>query len=457
MYHARTLSLILTTTTLWAGVAHALPSLEEPVPLPAKFTGIITIYPDNHNTKQVRNYWLAPSTARVVRNPDDKLAFGLVHSGVSSFDPDGINALLNITVQPYVDQATLSDAETLITKQAKADGAQTVAFRYIAPTETTAQLLVGGQYYDWAGKDKTAVTDGLVEAGIPFQVKLKNNSFDVRALAQAGGDNASTFGVLFTMKFNGVRNRCDFDVTADFTETYKHFKAEVEASGWWGAVKGDIKTEWQSLVDAGIVKLNLRQCRQEDFDKFDVSKIMSSFMDQLTTRTGFFAKQLKASGLPDAPGGGGAWGWGVSVGGGFESYDTHQSLTYAVDAQYTVEEQIAYGMSFPSGGPELKLYVKNLTDTTKPFPTSDDFRQISAQHKKCRTNNIAALKQLLADGTINQNLYDQLIEKAITKGCYVDYSSQAFQLKLHQMALTGARASESGLDPKQVVEFLLTK
>ncbi|WP_281821373.1 hypothetical protein [Sphingobium sp. BS19] len=429
--------------------------LEEPIPLPANFQGIITIYPDNHNTKEVRNYWLVPSVARIVRTPNGKLAFGLVHSGVSSFDPDGINALLNVTMQPYVDDATMQSAKTLVEAQAKADGATSVNFRYIAPTETTAQLLVGGQYYDWNGKEKSVVKGGLVEAGIPFQVKLSDKSFDVRALVQAGGDNASTFGVLYTMKFNGVRNRCDFDVTANFKETYEHFKAEVKASGWWGAVGGAAKTEWQTLVAKGIVKLNVRQCRQEDFDKFDVSKILASFMEQLTERTGFFAKELKPSGLPDAPGGGGKWGWGVSVGGGFERYDETKELAFAVDAQFTVEEEVALGMSFPSGGPELRKYVKNLSDTNKPFPTSSDFQAIAGQHKQCRKNNIAALDQMRASGQITQSQYEILVDKAMDRGCYVDYSLT--KLRQLQGRPAGVNAAGSEIGNADILEYLTTK
>jgi hypothetical protein len=436
-----------------ASQAAALPMLEEPIPLPASFEGVITIYPDNHNTTQIRNYWLVPSTARLVRNPDKKLAFGLVHSGVSSFDPDGINVLVTATVQPYVDAPTLAQAERLVEDQAKKEGATSVNFRYIAPTETTAEILIGGQHYDWSGKDKTTVKGGLVEAGIPFQVKV-NKSFDVRAITQAGGDNASTLGVLYTMKFNGVRNRCDFDVTADFSEAFKHFKAEISASGWYGAVKGHGKVEWQSLVDSGIAKLTVRQCRQEDLDKFDYTKILNSFLEQIANRSGFFARQLQPSGLPDAPGGGGLWGWGVSAGGGYESYDVTQKLVYAVDAQFTVEDEINFGMSFPSGGPELVSYVKNITDTNKPYPTSDDFKSIATQHKQCRSNNITALKKLLADGTINQGLYDQLIEKAITQGCYVDYSTQNLAALLNK-TLTGAIGS--AIDPNLVAEFLLRK
>ncbi len=442
------------------GSAWALPQLEEPVELPADFNGIVTIYPDNHNTTEVRYYWLVPSIARIVRRQDGKLAFGLVHSGISSYDPSGVQALLTLTTQPYVDDATLQRAKTLIEQQAKANGAKQVGFRYISPTETTMRLLIGGQYYDWSGKDHTTVMGGSVDAGIPFQIRLKD-SFDVRALAQAGGDDASTIGVLYTMKFDGVRNRCDFDVTANFRETYEHFKTQVTASGWFGLARANASVEWQKLLTTGAVKLTVRQCRQTDLDKYDWSKVMNSFLDQLTTRTGFFSRQLKANGLPDAPGGGGAWGWSIGVGGGFESYEQTTELKYAVDVQYTVSEEIAFGMSFPSGGAELKRYVRNITDTSKPFPTSDDFKRASAEHKVCRANNIAALDELLKNGTINQDLHDRLIEKALTKGCYVDYSLVRLSQLLHLpeardgRSLTRELTRETELAPSEVMGALL--
>ncbi len=408
----------------WAGTSNALPELEEPVELPASFEGIITVYPDNHNTTETRSYWLVPSTARIVRNQNDKLAFGLVHSGVSSFDPDGVNALLNVTAQPYIDEKTLNDAKKLIEQQAMSEGAKNVRFRFVSPTETSAQILIGGQYYDWSGDDKTVVKGGAVEAGIPFQVKIDDN-FDVRALVQAGGDDASTFGVLYTMKFNGVGDRCHFAVVADFQETFKHFKASVSASGWFGLVKAAATTEWQELNSKGAVKLEVYSCKKETLDEWDPKELVNGLMELLQQRTGFFAKRLQAGSLPDAPGGAGRWGWGFSAGGGFTGYDDKRELRLEIDAQYTREQEIAFGMSFPSGGPELKRYVKNLTDSKKPYPTSDDYKRIRDQHRDCRNKNLSALKKLKDDGVISDELYDELVQESIKEGCYVDYRTEA--------------------------------
>src|SRR5262249_55497079 len=154
--------------------------------------------------------WIVPSTARIVKNADGKLAFGLVHSGVSSFDPDGINALLTVTVQPYVDAASLTKAKKLVER--RTPGA---TFSYVNPNEMTCRLLIGGQFVDWDGKQRTVVNGGTVEAGIPFQFKV-TNSFDVRALSQAGGPDANTLGAQFTMKYRGIGKRIHFKVTAKY-------------------------------------------------------------------------------------------------------------------------------------------------------------------------------------------------------------------------------------------------
>lgn len=395
------------------------PQLNTPVELPANFEGIITIYPDNLNTAEVRRYWLIPSTARIVRNPGGKLAFGLVHSGISSFDPDGINALLNVTVQPYVDDKTLNQAKTLVEKKALDEGAKTVSFNFVSPTETSARLLVGGQFVDMLGKEQTVVKGGSVEAGIPFQVKV-TKSFDVRCLAQAGGEEGATFGALYTMKFQGVGNPVKFTITASFEETYKHFAARVKASGWFGLAKADVKTEWQELKKQPFVKLKIDSGTEEDIEKFHARDLFNKLLDQVTNQTGLFARVLKPSGLPDAPGGGGIFGWGLSVGGGYEAYTDRTDFVVSVDAQYTREQEIAFGMNFPTGGAELKGYVKNITDTTKPWPTSDDFKKQAAQQKQCIQNNVKTLKQWRDDGTISQQLYDELIKDAITKGCHVN-------------------------------------
>lgn len=407
----------------------ALPLLDRPYPLPASFEGIITFYPDHENTNTKRSYWMIPSTARIIRNPSGKLAFGLVHSGVSSFDPDGINALLNITIQPYVDDATIQRAKRLIEEADAKEGA-TSSFVFIAPTETTARLLIGGQYVDFrkgatdepGTKDVSVVKGGSVEAGIPFQVKI-DKSFDVRALTQAGGDNTSTLGVLYSMKYKGIGDRVHVRITAKFTETYEHFKASVRASGWFGLARASASTEWQKLKSEDAVIIKILQGTEAQVDSILPKDIIQKLMEALVARTGFFARTLKPNGISNAPGGGGLWGWSFSASGGFESTDEQRELIIEIDNQYTRDQEIVFGMSFPSGGDELKSYVKNVTNTDKPYPTSDDFNKILEQHRKCRASNIEALRRLLSERTINQELYDKLIENALTKGCYVDYST----------------------------------
>lgn len=417
----RRCTLLAAAVALLATPGFALPQLERPYPLPANFSGVITVYPDNDNTTAVRRYWIIPSLARICRKQNGKLAFGLVHSGVSSFDVDGINALLDASFQPYVDDKTLNEAKKLIETEAKKDGATSVSFNFVVPTETTIQMLVGGQFFDWNGNTKTVVKGGSVEACIPFQVKVKD-SFDVRALTQAGGPDAATFGALFTMKFRGVGNRFHATVTAKFEETYKHLSARVKASGWFGLVNADLKYEWQELLKSGAVTYKIWEGTEDQLKQFNLQFIFETLFKAMTERTGAFAQQLKPGGLPDAPGGGGFWGFSLSAGGGFEQYTDKTDIVVDVDAQFTREQELVFGMNFPSGGAELVNYVKNLTDTGKPFPTADDFKQQKAQHQVCRTNNLAALKKLHDEGTIDDQTYRELVAKAIERGCYVDYT-----------------------------------
>jgi hypothetical protein len=403
--------------------AEALPLLDKPYPLPANFDGIITIYPDHENTAAKRQYWIVPSTARIFRNPlTNKLAFGLVHSGVSGYDPDGINVLLNVTVQPYVDPKTLQDAKKLISDADAKEGAQSF-FNFINPSEETAQLLVGGQPIDWNFQTKSVVAGGSVDAGFPFQVRVKN-SFDVRALTQAGSDDGSTIGALFTMKFPGIGDRIHVTVTAHFDQAYTHFKSVVSASGWFGLVKAQASAEWQTLQSQDWVNVKVLQGRKGQVDSLLSALILDKLMTALTERTGFFARQLKPNGLGNvqAPGGSGIWGWSLSAGGAFESVKETSDLIVDIDMQYTRDQEIAFGMSFPTGGPELKSYVKNLTDSDKPFPTSDDFKRIAAQNQQCMTNNIASLKKLKLDGTISPDQYDKYIDLSFNQGCHATYT-----------------------------------
>src|SRR4029079_11851673 len=118
------------------------------------------------------------------------------------------------------------------------------------------------------------------------------------------------------------------------------------------------------------------------------------------------------SGLPDAPGGGGFLGWSISAGGGFERTTDTTTILIERDTRFTYEKELAFGMNFASVSADLKPYVKNLTDTQKPFPTSADFMAIAEQHKKCRAANIAALKKLKDDHVINEEQFARYVDSA---------------------------------------------
>src|SRR6185295_1999955 len=103
--------------------------------------------------------------ARIVKAQDGTLAFGLVHSGLTSLDPAGVNALLTLTVQPFVDAATLNRAKALVEEDARKRGA-TASFSFVNPREMKAWLMVGGHPSDfWKGTGSEATAGGTVEAG----------------------------------------------------------------------------------------------------------------------------------------------------------------------------------------------------------------------------------------------------------------------------------------------------
>jgi hypothetical protein len=209
---------------------------------------------------------------------------------------------------------------------------------------------------------------------------------------------------------------------AKFTETYTHLLARVKASGWFGLATADLKTEWQTLTKLPGISLVEKGCSDDQVQTYHLTDIFNNLFNAVNNRTGLFAKELKPSGLPDAPGGGGLFGWSVSVGGGFESYTDQTDFHIDLSLQDKQEKELVYGLNFPAGGKEMEAYVKNLTDSDKPFPSSADFLAQKAQHDACRKANVASLQSLLKSGTINQSLYDQLISNAIQQGCHVDYT-----------------------------------
>lgn len=234
------------------------------------------------------------------------------------------------------------------------------------------------------------------------------------------------------MKFPGIGDRVHATVTAHFNQAYEHFKSVVKASGWFGLAKASASSEWQNLKSNDWINVKVHQGRPGQVDSILSKMILDKLMDQLAQRTGFFARRLKPNGLGavEAPGGGGLWGWGFSAGGGFESVNETSDLVVDIDMQFTRDQEIVFGMSFPSTSAELKPYVKNLTDSKKPFPTSEDFKNISNEHKSCRKENLKALKELLADGSITKEQHTEWVGKAMNNGCAVDYSFSRSEVKM---------------------------
>jgi hypothetical protein len=402
---------------LTAGPASALPLLEQAYPLPASFDGVITIYPDSDNTPTVHRYWLVPNTARIKRKDHSTdLELGFSHGGLTRMETFGIKALLSVTIQPYVDDQTLQSAKKLITDADAKTGASS-SFNYIGPTSTTAYIMVGGHPGDFFGDSaKQTIAGGSVDAGIPFQVLL-SDEFDVRTITQRGGDKASLVGARFKMAFDGLTDKCSFTITAHFDQVYEHFKQQVAASGWFGLVGGNEAVEWQNLKSQPWVKFTQKACSDETLDRYYGREVLKSFLDQLTSKTGYFAPQLKPNGLPNAPGSPGIFGWSLSVGGGYEQTSETVDLSYSVDVQSRVSREIEFGMSFVVASDELKPYIKNISDTNKPIPTSDDIAAVAAQHEACSIKRQALLDQLYSKGAITQQFYQQQSALVFKNGC----------------------------------------
>lgn len=418
---------------LYAPRAFALPKVDEPVPIGEEFDDVITIYPDSLN--QAR-YWLVPSRARIPVT-DGAPAFGLTHSGISDFDVDGVRALLTVTFQPYVDEKALTKAKASVKEWAVKQGRPEPTFSFVTPTETTCEILIGGQRLTWSGKPDALFLGGSIDAGIPFQVAI-TNQWDVRALAQADGGDTHLFGVLYTMKFDCVRRPVKFTVRAKLSDTLDYVQERVNKSQWWGLSKKSSVKEWQDFRNTAKVELVVESGTEEDVAKFHAAEILQQFTEAVNNRSGAFARSLPPPGVGAAPtvtGGvsgalAGVWGyrlasgWGTGVG----RTEIRQRLDVVhevrVDAQFTKQHAIIFGNTFAlsEDGP-LKNNLKNLTDGKIRFPSSDQFKAYQARIQKAMTDNRVVLATLKAQKKIDDKLYEELMATAIRGGPYVDLSS----------------------------------
>jgi len=135
---------------------------------------VITIYPDNNNTKRSAPLLACTKYCADRKESDNNLALASSIPAFLASIRTGINALLNITVQPYIDQMTLSEAEKLIDLQAKKGWRKirlvqihSARLKQLHSCLSVANTMTGME------RISRSLKEGLVEAGIPFKLAKK--------------------------------------------------------------------------------------------------------------------------------------------------------------------------------------------------------------------------------------------------------------------------------------------
>ena len=407
---------------IFAATASAMPKIAEPVPLnPENLNALITIYPDDQNPKQ---FWLVPNSVRIVER-DGRLRFGLVHSGISGWDPDGIRALVTMTVQPYVDESTLKQARDSIKRNVP-----DATFSFVSPKRTEAYLLIRGTRVLVSGKPDGKAIGGTIDAGLPIQI-LVNQSFDVRSLAQAAGANrsADVLGVDYEMFIDASVPDVAFEVTADLVAVGDYVAERVSKSSWWGLSRSTSVSDWKDFKEKAGVEVKIIRGTTEALEKYHLREIQESLLKQAADRTGMFQRTVPPPDqqLPVVNGGmiiPHQWGWAVAGWGtGRGRWEAHtreeRKLVYTVDASKTIEHSIEFGTTFDLGeNSRLRDHVKNLTDTNKPWPSSDDFLNYQKEILQKQAENLALLNAVKSK--LSPEVFDGL-EAAINRaGPYID-------------------------------------
>jgi hypothetical protein len=122
-------------------------------------------------------------------------------------------------------------------------------------------------------------------------------------LEKAFGQGTTPVGVIYDLKFTGLRPALNVKITADYEKIFNHFSAGLEAQVYW--VKAGIDAGFEKLVSEGVIKIEVidfigaedRQDKENWALDFFKENLLSKWFEPSLTPADMEARMAKPEGL----------------------------------------------------------------------------------------------------------------------------------------------------------------
>lgn len=232
----------------------------------------ITVFPDHADPDQ---FWYLPGPVQLGNRPDGHKAFTFIQyrpAAVAGGAKGG--GFLTFQVDLRLDKAL----ERRILSRLRAVAKGTPRLTVVPFDEGTVQCVAlnlqgeGGAVAQPAGPGSFNAVEQILGAGVPSLQGDNTAAFSL-TLSQEGAvilrkafeQGTTPVGVIYDLKFTGMRPALNVEITADLSRVYDQLSGGVEAQVYF--VKAGIDAAFEKLVQDGAIKIKVVDFTGEDDEK----------------------------------------------------------------------------------------------------------------------------------------------------------------------------------------------
>lgn len=222
----------------------------------------ITVFADHADPNQ---FWYLPGPVQLARRPaDNRAAFTMIkYAGVEADHVQGGGFLtfeVNLRLEPTVERRIMARLSSLAPEQPKLAAVpfdegtvECIALNLQGSNGTTAEVSADGTFQ---------AVEQILGATVPSLHGDNSAAFSL-TLSQEGAtilekvfeDSGTPIGVVYSLKYTGLRPALDVEITADLKRVYDHFSASLQGQVYF--IRAGIDAGFEKLVQDGVIQIKV--------------------------------------------------------------------------------------------------------------------------------------------------------------------------------------------------------
>lgn len=222
----------------------------------------ITVFPDHADPDQ---FWYLPGPVQLARRPDGEQAFTFIKykpAAVAGGAKGGgfLMFQVDLRLEPDLERRILSRLRAIAKGRPRLtvvpfdEGTvQTIALNVQGSGGTTAQAVPEGGFR--AVEQILGATTPSLQGNNTAAFSLTLSQEGATILEQAFEQGTAPIGVLYDLKFTGMRPALHVEITADLERVYTQFGAALDAQVYF--VQAGIDAAFEKLVQEGVIQIKV--------------------------------------------------------------------------------------------------------------------------------------------------------------------------------------------------------